>query len=206
MGKIGNCQVAVSVHAVTEAASAPLDWRLFIPESWDDEAATTYKDAAAVRLRRRRCRISDTEHHRPKWRLAVEMIDDLIASGHRPPVVAADAGYGDTTAFRLGLEERGIGYIVAVKGSTSAYAADAAPVTAPRPAGRGRPPKPGYPDPPTNCKDLVLAAGRSARRRVSWRRGTRSGPNNPTATLARNSQPCGSARPTGTSPASDLRL
>ena len=84
MGKIGNCQVAVSVHAVTEAASAPLDWRLFIPESWDDEAATTYKDAAAVRLRQRRCRISDTEHHRPKWRLAVEMIDDLIASGHRP--------------------------------------------------------------------------------------------------------------------------
>jgi len=183
LGKIGNCQVAVSVHAVTDAASAPLDWRLFMPESWDDEAATTDKDAAAVRIRRRKCRIPDTEHHRPKWRLAVEMIDDLIASGHRPPVVAADAGYGDTTAFRLGLEERGIGYIVAVKGSTSAYAADAAPVIAPRTAGRGRPPKPGYPDPPTNCKDLVLAAGRSARRRISWRRGTRSGPDNRTATM-----------------------
>ena len=135
-----------------------------------------------MRIRRRKCRIPDTEHHRPKWRLA-ENIDDLIASGHRPPVVAADAGYGDTTAFRLGLEGRGIGYIVAVKGSTSAYAADAAPVTAPRPAGRGRPPKPGYPDPPTNCKDLVLAAGRSARRRISWRRGTRSGPGNRTATM-----------------------
>ncbi|HEY5115192.1 MAG TPA: transposase, partial [Nakamurella sp.] len=41
---------------------------------------------------------------------AVKMIDDLIASGLRPPVVVADAGYGDTTAFRLGLDERGIGY------------------------------------------------------------------------------------------------
>lgn len=28
LGKIGNCQVAVSVDAVTDAASAPLDWRL----------------------------------------------------------------------------------------------------------------------------------------------------------------------------------
>lgn len=28
MGKIGNCQVAVGVHAVTDQASAPLDWRL----------------------------------------------------------------------------------------------------------------------------------------------------------------------------------
>lgn len=33
LGKIGNCQVAVSVHAVTDAASAPLDWRLYVPES-----------------------------------------------------------------------------------------------------------------------------------------------------------------------------
>ena len=33
----------------------------------------------------------------------------------------ADAGYGDTTAFRQGLTDRGIGYVVAVKGATSAY-------------------------------------------------------------------------------------
>ena len=28
LGKAGNCQVAVSVHAASDAASAPLDWRL----------------------------------------------------------------------------------------------------------------------------------------------------------------------------------
>lgn len=28
MGKIGNCQVAVSLHAATDAASCPLNWRL----------------------------------------------------------------------------------------------------------------------------------------------------------------------------------
>ena len=67
------------------------------------------------------------------------MIDELIRWGRTPPVVAADAGYGDTTAFRLGLTDRGIGYVVAVKGATSAYTGDAAPQTAPY-AGRGRPP------------------------------------------------------------------
>ena len=74
------------------------------------------------------------------------MIDELIAWGRTPPVLTADAGYGDTTAFRLGLTERGIGYVVAVKGATSAYAGDAAPVTAPY-AGRGRPPDPALPGP-----------------------------------------------------------
>lgn len=36
LGKVGNCQIGVSVHAATDAASAPLDWRLFMLESWDD--------------------------------------------------------------------------------------------------------------------------------------------------------------------------
>jgi hypothetical protein len=36
LGKVGNCRIGVGVHAVTDAASAALDWRLFIPEAWDD--------------------------------------------------------------------------------------------------------------------------------------------------------------------------
>ena len=35
LGKIGNVQIGVSVHAATDAASCPLDWRLFLPEAWD---------------------------------------------------------------------------------------------------------------------------------------------------------------------------
>jgi SRSO17 transposase len=183
LGKIGNCQVAVSVHAVTDKASAPLDWRLFMPASWDDEAASTEESAAQVRRRRRRCQIPDTEHHRPKWQLALDMIDDLLTLGHRPPVVVADAGYGDTTAFRLALTERRLGYVVAIKGTTSAHPADAAPVTPSRTPGRGRPPGPAYPDPPSSCKDLIIAAGRGARRKVTWRRGTRTAPANRTAAM-----------------------
>ena len=38
LGKVGNCQVGVSVHLVNEDASCAADWRLFCPENWDDEA------------------------------------------------------------------------------------------------------------------------------------------------------------------------
>ena len=38
LGKTANCQLGVSVNAVTEAASCTLDWRLFLPECWDGDA------------------------------------------------------------------------------------------------------------------------------------------------------------------------
>nr|WP_229821232.1 transposase [Streptomyces ruber] len=34
LGRRANCQVAVSIHAVSATASCPLQWRLFLPEDW----------------------------------------------------------------------------------------------------------------------------------------------------------------------------
>src|SRR3954447_9325129 len=45
LGKVGNPQIGVSVHAVTAWASAAIDWQLFMPKSWDD---TTTTDAVTV--------------------------------------------------------------------------------------------------------------------------------------------------------------
>lgn len=182
LGKVGNCQVAVSVHAASDAASVPLDWRLYVPKRWDDRCAADPADAAAVAVRRKRCAIPDTEHHRPKWQMALEMIDELIQWGRTPPVVTADAGYGDTTAFRQGLTDREIGYVVAVKGATSAYPRDATPETAPY-AGRGRPPTPRYRDPHQSCRELVVAAGRALLKTVTWRHGTKTDPDNPAGAM-----------------------
>ena len=105
LGKVGNCQVAVSVHAASDAASAPLDWRLYMPKRWDQRCAEDPADAAAVVADRKRAAIPDSEHHRPKWQMALEMIDELIEWGRTPAVATADAGYGDTTAFRQGLTD-----------------------------------------------------------------------------------------------------
>ncbi|MER6790651.1 transposase [Amycolatopsis mediterranei] len=57
LGKTGNCQIGVSVHAVTDWASAAIDWRLFLPESWDDEKAADDPASRACRGSvRRGCR------------------------------------------------------------------------------------------------------------------------------------------------------
>ena len=134
LGKIGNCQVGVSVHLVNEHASCAADWRLFCPESWDDQAAPDEVTAAAIRRRREHARIPDDVRHAGKWRLALEMIgemtgpggwgmlEEVTAGGGARPVVVADAGYGDNTTFRLELAARGWRHVAAVKGTTSAYA------------------------------------------------------------------------------------
>jgi SRSO17 transposase len=152
LGKVGNCQIGVSVHAVTDWASATIDWRLFIPRSWDDTATEHPDDRdviAGIRARRARSRIPDHVRHQEKWRQALDMLDEITGDeqvggwGLDPLPVVGDAGYGDCTEFRLELERRGLSYVLVVKATTSAYAADAEPVAPPY-SGRGRPPVPGY--------------------------------------------------------------
>ncbi len=118
LGKTANCQVIVSVNAVTDRASCPLEWRLFLPEEWDRDDA-----------RRAKAKIPDAVRHRPKWRLALDMVDELPEWGLERRVVQADGGYGDITAFRVGLEQRELEYVVQVKGTTSAHRDAARPVT-----------------------------------------------------------------------------
>ena len=161
LGKTANRRVLVSVNAVTDLASCPLGWRLFLPAEWGTDVE-----------RRERARIPDEVRHREKWRLAVDIIDQMLEWGLERKVVQADGGYGDITAFRVGLEERELQYVVQVKGNTSAQPADAAPVV-PEYQGRGRPPRPRYPNKPSNLKELVLAAGREQVRTVAWREGDR---------------------------------
>jgi SRSO17 transposase len=110
LGKTANCQLGVSVNAMTERASCPLSWRLFLPESWDEDAE-----------RRTACHLPERVRHRPKWQLVLDMVDELDQWGLRPPVLVADAGYGEVGEFRQGLEDRQIGYVVQVKADTSAY-------------------------------------------------------------------------------------
>lgn len=109
-----------------------------------------------------------------KWQLALDMIDETRSWGVDTPLVIADAGYGDATAFRLGLEERDLPYIVGISCRPTAHLGHARLVTPPW-QGIGRPPVAKYPDKPQSVKDLVIAAGRKAARPVSWREGSRPG-------------------------------
>ncbi|WP_371627745.1 transposase [Streptomyces sp. NBC_01116] len=94
--------------------------------------------------------------------------------GIEVPQVIADGGYGDTAAFRLGLETRGLDYVVGISTTTTAQPEDARPST-PTYVGRGRRPVPAYPESAQRVKDLVIAAGKSSARPVQWREGSRPG-------------------------------
>jgi SRSO17 transposase len=97
LGKTANCQLGVSVNAVTEQASCPLDWRLFLPERWDQEA---------MAARRAACHLPEGVHHRPKWQLVLDMLAALAGWELSPPVLLADSGYGEVGEFRGGLDAR----------------------------------------------------------------------------------------------------
>jgi SRSO17 transposase len=160
LGKIGNCQIGVSVSAVTPQASCPIDWRLYLPEEWDSDP------------RRQGCRVPDDVRHEPKWKLALDMVDELVGWGLEPPVVLGDAAYGDITEFRLGLARREIRYVLDVKGTTSALPEQARPLARRKP-GPGRPPSPRYRRPFSSLAELTRAADPGAWVEVQWREGTR---------------------------------
>src|SRR3954463_11494604 len=85
LGKVANCQIGVSVQAVTDAASCPLAWRLFLPERWDDACADDEQAAAAARTRRARAGIGDDVRHREKWRVGPAHPGEVGGGGPAPP-------------------------------------------------------------------------------------------------------------------------
>jgi SRSO17 transposase len=163
LGKTANCQLGVSVDAVTEQASCPLGWRLFVPERWDD---------AAMAARRAACQLPEGVHHRPKWQLVLDMLDELAGWDLVPPVLLADSGYGEVGELRAGLDARQVLYVVEVRSDTSAYPEQVRPTVAPH-KGRGRRPRPRYREAPSSLKELATSAGQQACVELIWRRGSK---------------------------------
>jgi SRSO17 transposase len=168
-GKITNCQVATTLHLATDEASCPIDWRLFMPESWDPACD---KASADVHQRRAAAGIPDDEHHRPKWQLALDCVDEALSWGlPAPAVLAGDAGYGDAAAFRHGLTDRDIPYAVQISHTLSVLPATATRTT-PAWSGKGRRPHPRYEQQAVSVQEHIIALGPRRARRITWRTGS----------------------------------
>ncbi|WP_457757959.1 transposase, partial [Streptomyces scabiei] len=120
----------------------------------------------------RRAGVPDDVVHREKWRLALGLLDTLAEWQLKAPVVVADAGYGVSTLFRLGLEERGLSYVLALTGKEVAHPDEAEPH---RPAygGLGPPALPRYRIPPQAVSVLAAHAGARQFTEVTWRQGSK---------------------------------
>src|SRR5205085_5890652 len=107
LGKIGNCQITVSVHAVGERGTLPLGWRLYLPEEWCDDLP-----------RRRKAKIPDEVAFQTKPQLAAELCEQAAAWELPVAPVLADSAYGDDAGFRSRLQQAGLEYVVAVRAET----------------------------------------------------------------------------------------
>lgn len=80
LGKVGNCQVAVTLQYATEQAVFALDAQLYLPEEWGNDRDRL--DAAGV---------PTDVSYRPKWPIALSLLERARAKGLSGIVLADSA-------------------------------------------------------------------------------------------------------------------
>lgn len=156
LGKIANCQVAVTAALWTGARAYLLGAALYVPEAWLTPTA------------RDRARIPATITFQEKWRQALLLLRQVRASGFTVTGVLADAEFGDTSLFRAMLHRLRLPYAVGISSHLTVFLGTPRLVTPP--AGRhGRPRK--HPDLASgvHVQSVAAATATGTWRRVSWR-------------------------------------
>jgi SRSO17 transposase len=161
LGKIGNCQIGVSVHAVGAKGTAPLGWALYLPEEWCSDAE-----------RRRKAKIPAEVAFKTKPELGAELVER--AGGWEVPAapVLGDQAYGENTELRGRLDEAGHEYVLAVGPTTTVFAPEAAFEVPERAGKRGRPQTKPRPDrEPESIGDLIRRLGPDRAQSLAFRDG-----------------------------------
>jgi SRSO17 transposase len=161
LGKTANCQVAVSLHQTAGEESAILGWRLYLPESWTQDPE-----------RRAAAGIPAEVKFQTKWELALELIDEAQKWGLRCGVVLADAGYGEVTEFRQGLETRQLPYAVGIPSTLGVWTKPPR-IYKLKARGQGRPPSAYHygPQRPGTVREVAQKA--RGWKQVRWREGSK---------------------------------
>ena len=127
LGKIGNCQTGVSLHAVGSKGTVPLGWALYLPEEW-------CKDTQ----RRKRAKIPEQVEFQTKPQLGVTLAVRAAGWKIRKAPVLGDRAYGDNTELRDQLHSQGLQYVLSVSPETTVFSAETK-FTVPEPrSGPGR--------------------------------------------------------------------
>lgn len=164
LGKQDNCQVAVSLSVANDAASLPIACRLYLPTAWAENAEL-----------RRKAGVPSDIVFQTKPQIALDQIRQARAEGVAAGAVLADAGYGNDGAFRAGVSELGLAYVVGVLSNISVWPPNRGPLPPKPRSGRGRPSLRLQRDAehqPLSAKNLALSLPTEAWQTVSWREGT----------------------------------
>jgi SRSO17 transposase len=164
LGKQDNCQVAVSLSIANEKASLPVAWRLYLPDSWAQDPAL-----------RQKAKIPASVVFQTKPQIALDQIRAAVTAGTPTGVILADAGYGADGAFRAGLSELGVDYVVGVQPTLSVWRPGEAPLPPKAWSGTGRPPsliRRSREHKPLSAKALAQELPAEAWQTVLWREGS----------------------------------
>jgi len=165
LGKQDNCQVAVSLSVANDHASLPIAYQLFLPEVWADDPA-----------RRAKAGVPDTIRFETKTAIALGQLRQALAACVPVGIVLGDAAYGDETAFRVGVTDLGLRYVLGVRSGTSVWVPGTGPLPPLPWSGRGRRPtklRRDAENQPVTLKALALSLPAQNWRKVTWREGTR---------------------------------
>jgi SRSO17 transposase len=110
VGKIANGQVGVYLGYASRKGYALVEGQLFMPEGWFDEEQTE---------RRQACGVPEDLRFKTKPEIGLELLQKAEKRGNLPFFwVAADELYGDSPAFRDGVDALGKWYFTEIKSTT----------------------------------------------------------------------------------------
>jgi SRSO17 transposase len=164
VGKQENCRVAVSLSVATWSSSLPVEYRLYLPREWAEDAE-----------RREKTEVPEEVEFQTKPAIALDQIRAAVAGNLERGVVLADAAYGINTEFRDGLTQLGLQYVVGVQSSMTVWEPGKQPLPAKPRGSMGRPPRllqRSTDHQPVSVKQLAMNLPTTAFREITWREGT----------------------------------
>src|ERR671919_31240 len=128
LGKVANCQVAVTAALWTGVRAWMLGAALYVPEEWLTPEA------------RQRARIPPTVRFQEKWRLALRLLRQIRAAGFDVTAVLGDAEFGDNATLRRALHRLKLPYALGVSSNVTVFRGTPQVAVPMNKAGRNRPP------------------------------------------------------------------
>jgi SRSO17 transposase len=110
LGKVGNCQITVSLHAVSTKGTVPLGFRLYLPEDWCSDP-----------VRRKKAKIPDSVVFGTKPTLGADLVARAAGWKIRRAPVLGDQAYGNDAKLRTRLHTDGIDYVLSVAPESDVY-------------------------------------------------------------------------------------
>ncbi|MFL5900870.1 MAG: IS701 family transposase, partial [Solirubrobacterales bacterium] len=161
LGKIGNCQIGVSVHAAGRRGTVPLGWALYLPQEWCEDPD-----------RRQRAKIPEDVAFQTKPELGVELIERAAGWEIAAAPILGDQAYGDDTKLRARLDAADREYVLAVGEAASVFAPETVFAVPERKGTVGRSRRRLRPDrQPESIAALIARLGVAAAQTVTFRDG-----------------------------------